>query len=240
MFKRGISYDFIDRGCNENVVLIHGAGCNKNFLKPLANKIKRCNCYIVDLLGHGKSEKKENIIAEDYIESISEFISDIDNVTLIGHSMGGPICLGVAAKGLSNLKNIVLLNSGASFKKIDKEFMAKVNKGKVDFAYLFRTCGSFFNPLIYKQLINFEKKDVVIKDLLIASTINVEEKLDLITIPLLIITGGDEILTLVEYSELIHSKVKNSELIIVPNTRHMLPVVKKNLIAQKIQDFIIV
>ena len=59
-----------------------------------------------------------------------------------------------------------------------------------------------------------------------------------IKVPTTIVTGGDEILTLIEYSELIHSKVENSKLIIIPNTRHMLPVIRRNEVAKLIKELV--
>jgi len=36
-----------------------------------------------------------------------------------------------------------------------------------------------------------------------------------------------------------HEAIKNSELVVVPNVRHMLPIAEKKYVAQLIKDFII-
>ncbi|MTI71595.1 MAG: alpha/beta hydrolase [Firmicutes bacterium] len=235
----GIYYEKYGNSDNEhNLVFIHGAGCNHKFLKPLAKQLKEYNCYLIDLPDHCNSQDRNCNNIEDYIEAVSQFITNLENVTLIGHSLGGAICLGVAARRIHSVKKAVILNSGAKFDKLDKDFMEKVHKNKVDRLFLLKSCGSFFNLSIYKALLTFESKETIIKDLIIGEKANVENGLKNIDIPVLIITGADEILTLVEYSEKLHDKLSSSKLIVVPKTRHMLPIAKSRYVGGLIKEFV--
>lgn len=64
------------------MVFIHGSGCNKVFLNALADETKEYNCYLLDLHGHdGSDDTGYNL--ENYVESISNFVKDLNNVILI-------------------------------------------------------------------------------------------------------------------------------------------------------------
>ena len=237
---KAINYNLIKgENDNKNLVFIHGSGCNKKFLEPLAKELTEYNCYLIDLPGHGESDDTNCNCVEDYIEAVSEFIKELKNVTIIGHSLGGTICLGVSAKNIPSVVNSIVLNSSAKWDKFNKDFIEKALNGVVDKDYLLTTCGNLDNPLIFEALGTFEKDEILIKDLEICKTLNLENKLIEIKIPTLIITGQDEILGLVEYSEKLHKSISNSKLIIVPETKHMLPIAEKELIAKYIKNFII-
>ena len=55
------------------------------FLRALAEQVKEYNCYLLDLPGHGGSEDT-GYTAENYTDHISDFLKNMDNIILIGHS----------------------------------------------------------------------------------------------------------------------------------------------------------
>ncbi|BBB90141.1 MAG TPA: alpha/beta hydrolase [Methylomusa anaerophila] len=234
----GIHYEFIENSASkENLVFVHGSGCNRMFLRPLAKKLKDFNCYLIDLPDHGQSENRHCTKVEDYIAAVAEFVTQLDNVRLIGHSLGGTICLGVAAKRVPSVKMNVIISSGAKFYKFDRKIHNMVREKKVNWLYLIQCCGSLTNIDVWADLLTFEPAEVILKDFEIDIKLDIENVMSHITIPTLIMVGSDDILTLPEYSTKMHKAIKNSNLIIVPNVRHMLPIAKSTYVAQHIREF---
>ncbi|MCH3963610.1 MAG: alpha/beta hydrolase [Clostridium sp.] len=235
----GVNYELIENSSSsENLVFVHGSGCNRKFLRPLAQMLPEFNCYLIDLPNHGDSDNKNCIGAEDYIDAVSEFVSTLNNVTIIGHSLGGTICIGVAARNIPSVKRSIIVSSSAKYYKLDQKIHNMVEKGKADWDYLLECLSSLDNPDVSQIILTLESEDVLIRDFDIDIKVDLEDISGNISIPTLIVAGGDDILALPEYSTKLHEKIDNSKLIIVPNIRHMLPVAKKIYVAQLIREFI--
>ena len=233
---KSIPYTFIKgEDSSKNIVFIHGSGCNKKFLEPIAKKIKKYDCYLIDLPGHGESTDT-NYSLDNYIDSIVEFVKELDNVVLVGHSLGGTLVLAVAARQVKSVEKIVVLNGGAKY-DVDKTFMEKIREGIVDLEALMSVSGSLDNPEVISALATFDPPEVIVKDFIIGDELDINEDLKNIKVPTLIMTGGDEILVPVSVAHNIVDRVKETELIIVPNTMHMMPVAESDLVATTINRF---
>ena len=226
--KNGIAYDF-KKGTSEKdvtIVFVPGSGCIRKIYSGIIQLLDY-DCYAIDLPGHGESENTGYSI-ENYVDSVAEFVSDLNNVIIVGHSLGGTICIGVAAKNLPSVKGCVLLSTGSSYPKVDPHFVNSVKEGKPDLDYFVDCFGKI------EEDVNsfFITGEVLLKDLKIDIELNLDDELDKINVPTQIFVGGGEILTIVEYSEFIHEKVKNSTLTIYPEERHLLLLNQKEKTAE--------
>lgn len=236
----GIHYELIANSLTkENLVFVHGSGCNHNFLVALAKKFKNYNCYLIDLPDHGKSDNKNCTKVEDYIDAVEKFVSTIENVTLIGHSLGGTVCLGVAARSVPTIKKLVLISSGAKFDKFDQKVYDMVDDNKVNWIYICKCLGSFTNLDVLKTILTLEPSKVMLKDFNINVKLDITNVMSNVNIPTLIMVGNDDILTIPEYSYVMKDGIKDSELIIVPGVRHMLPIAKSTYVSQLIKEFML-
>lgn len=238
MENNNLKFDYLKGNLNNdiNLVFIHGSGCDKRFLKELAAQIDMYNCYLLDLPGHGESNDT-GYNFNNYVDSVCNFIKNLNNVILIGHSLGGTIVLQVLSKNFSNIRGAVVLNTASSFYKLDKEFMKKIHNGIVDMDYLMECGGQSSDAVVLEAMSNMDS-ETLIEDFLIDEVVDVESCLKDINVPLVIVTGGDEILALVEYSEHLHEMIKQSEMIIIPNTRHMLPISHREDVGNIIKEFV--
>lgn len=237
--KNGIEYELIIGSSDSkiNLVFIHGSGCDKGFLHALADQTKEYNSYLIDLPGHGGSDNTGYNI-ENYVDSINNFVQNLDNVILIGHSLGGTLVLSVSARNVSTVKGSIIISSAAKWSNLNKDFIQKIHKGIVDMDYLLECCGEITDPLATESLSHMSS-ELLLEDFIIDEIINVESCLKDINVPTTIVTGGDEILALVEYSEYMHRNIKNSKLTIIPNERHLLPITKNEEVFKLIKDLVI-
>lgn len=234
-----------NKNSNDTLLFIHGAGGNSESLYDLALNFKDYNCILVDLPGHGQSTKDIPDSITGYCDVIEKFIASEsswlgENITCIGHSMGGMISMALALRKIPAIKQIVILNSAAKF-DLDKKFMHKIYKGIVDKVYLFRASGSFFHPRTYnfffRNLNKLPEKNMV-KDFILVEHFDLRDQVENISIPALIVTGEKEILALPEDSRFLNSNIKNSELEIMPDLAHLLPIIAHEKLFQRIQKFI--
>lgn len=236
--KNGIYYECIKSNKNSNnLVFIHGSGCNRKFLKSLAQKLPDYNCYLPDLPDHGNSEYRDCQRAEDYVDAMAEFVYDMENVTLVGHSLGGTICLGVAAKGLASVKKCIIISSGAKYDKLDARIHTMVNTQNINWGYLLQCLGSFYDPAVLMDFLNFESNDIILKDFKIDCELDLSYTLEKIKIPTLIMVGLDDILTIPEYSLIMRKKIAHARLVYFPRCRHMLPIARRKAVSRLIREF---
>lgn len=237
--KCGISYDFIKgtSTSNLNLVFVHGTGCNRNFLRPLADELRQYNRYLIDLPGHGDSDNTD-YSPENYVDAVYDFISDMENVILIGHSLGGTIVIGAGERNIKSIKGLVILNSGASFPKIDSILLEKLQNNILDFDRFGLLLGNIDDPEMQKSISHMENTDTILKDAFISIDINYEEDLNKIKVPVCIIAGGKDKFTFPEFSENLNYKIKNSKLYIISEAMHSMPIIKKKETSKLISDFI--
>ncbi|WP_275372651.1 alpha/beta fold hydrolase [Clostridium tertium] len=234
--KNKIAFKLTEGTTDLNILFIHGTGCNHTIFDALIKLLPDYNCYAIDLPGHGESEDT-GYNFNNYVNSVVEFIKDMDNVLIVGHSLGGSIGLAVCAKKLPNITGLMTLSSGATFHKLDKDFLAKIHEGKVDKKFLLKESGSILNLDVLKSLTKMESDTISIKDFYVDEELDIRECLKDIDVKTHVITGANDKVGLPEYSELIAKEVKVSRLTLVPGYKHMLFLAKKRLIAQYIKEF---
>ena len=110
----GINMRYLKVGQGEPLVLIHTLRTQlEYFEKIIPDLAKRYTVYALDLPGHGQSEiTNQNHVKPLFIHHVSEFINELqlNNVTLVGESIGGAIALGVASQGKVSIKEVFALN----------------------------------------------------------------------------------------------------------------------------------
>lgn len=98
-----------------NCILLHGFGEGSyvwNSLRSVMAPV--CNMFMVDLRGHGQSDWDANNIYDTarYSQDVSNVLDrqKITNPILIGHSLGGEVCIDLAKKLGSSVKALVLID----------------------------------------------------------------------------------------------------------------------------------
>lgn len=226
--KRGLAYYFFpgERYFNVNLVFVHGTGCNKDFLKATHTELKDYNVYYFDLPGHGDSENT-GYSAENYLDAIADFISDIDNVVLIGHSLGGALTVGSLARKPKNVIAGIVEGGALDFSYLPEDFKASVHKGIVPKDIVYAGFGHADNQDVVDAINVMEPDPVTIEDWLIDEKIDVSEGIEDIQVPVKVVVGREDSLVPPDKSEEIASRIPNADLIVVHGTLHM------NIVARK-------
>ena len=90
-----VHYESYGKG-QDAVVFIHGWTCDLTFWRGQAPVYEKHRALLVDLPGHGQSEKPEvTYTQERFARAIDAVMRDagVTRAVLVGHSMGGPVAL---------------------------------------------------------------------------------------------------------------------------------------------------
>ena len=246
---------YIDEGNSEIVLLfIHGLG---SYLKAWDRNIPELKnhfrCIALDLPGYGKSGKQ--IHSGDvsfYVEIINEFITklNLENVSLVGHSMGGQIVSAYTIKHPNQITKLIL-TAPAGFETFNEEEVELIKK-IISPEILFKTSDhqvrlnyqfNFFKmPLEAEEMIadritikddeDFYKHCTIVSNSLFGLlNAPVFDQLKEINTPTLIFFGKDDLLipnksihqtTTEEIASRGSSQIKNSKVILLDECGHFL------------------
>jgi len=118
----GITIRYTVRGAGSPIILIHGFG---EFVESWAFNIEPLSehyrVYALDLPGHGLSDKPANgyafSLSAGFVANFMQALG-INRATLIGHSIGGFMCLSTAISFPEKVDRLVLVDSGGTSKEM--------------------------------------------------------------------------------------------------------------------------
>lgn len=273
-FIKVCGYDiaYIDEGNSSDVLIfIHGLG---SYLKAWDRNIpvlkNYFRCIALDLPGYGKSSKKlHNGSVKFYREFLNEFINalGLQNITLVGHSMGGQIALSFVISFPDVIKKLILI-APAGFETfnstdvdelkdiISPELTYNASNEQIRINY---KVNFFQMPIEAEEMISDRiaiKKDeefynhcqIVSNSLSGLLTEPVFNRLKEINIPTLIFFGKNDLLipnrihyktTTEEIALLGASQIKNSKLLLIKNCGHFLQYEIPDIFNSGVVDFVI-
>lgn len=96
---------------NNNVVILHGLFGSKENLQTLAKLLYEsldANIHLLDLPNHGQAIRSDDCSFDFMGATIAQYISnnDLENVTLIGHSLGGKVAINCAFNHSASVNNL--------------------------------------------------------------------------------------------------------------------------------------
>jgi len=106
---------YLKAGSGAPVVLLHGgASDSRDWVDTMAILSHRFSVYAPDIIGYGLSDRnKEGYYLSDFTEFIKGFIDTLglDSPVLVGHSLGGRLCLEVALRHPEKVRKLVLVDA---------------------------------------------------------------------------------------------------------------------------------
>jgi pimeloyl-ACP methyl ester carboxylesterase len=108
----------------KTILFIHGLGENMQTWTKNINGLKdRFHCIAIDLPGHGLSTQEDSDYSPYFFaETIQQFLKEIgiQEVTIVGHSLGGQVAI-ILSISYSALVNNLVLIAPAGFETFSKE-----------------------------------------------------------------------------------------------------------------------
>jgi len=221
------------------LIFIHGAGGSSGTWRLQTVHFE--DALAVDLPGHTKGFGFSTI--EDYVAFIENLVDSraIRNPILVGHSMGGAIAITYALRN-SNLTGLVLVGTGARL-RVDPTILTKIRENYKDASELIAAwsvspaCDSVIVDRLVTEILKVNH-EVTYGDLVACDKFDRMNDLEKITCRTLVVCGSDDRLTPVKYSQYLHSKIRDSELVVIPGAGHSVMLEKPRAFNEALDAFL--
>lgn len=244
-------------------LLIHGFRGDHHGLAAIAAGLTEYDTWIPDLPGYGKSASLTNSDVDSYAQWLIELVQKIDRpVNLIGHSFGTLVCAAAIAKGLK--VELLCLIAPITTKSLDQKNLP--NRVARTFYRMASSTGSLGSMLLRSSLVvqimsvamtttkvnslrgwihnqhhkffsNYANDQVVSEGFWSAAKSSVIDYAQNISVPTLIIAGERDLIAPLENQRSLASRLRNSELAVVPQIGHLLHYEAPAQVAKLIERF---
>lgn len=224
----------------KNMLFIHGAGGRSELWTRQRGLFP--GAIAINLPGHPEGEGREWI--EDYASWLNEYRLEkkLDSLLLIGHSMGGAIALAYALFFPYSVKGLILMSTGASLpvspsilKGLEASYGETVER-IIELAFHHDMDKRFKEKSI--EVMKEISPWVTQGDFLACNRFSIEERLEEIKSPALILVGEEDRMTPLSHSKILDRRLPNSRLEVIPGSGHMLMLEAYREVNHHIREFV--
>ena len=231
----GTYYFFNKKEQKIPIVFVHGVGLTHEIWQPQLEFFKDYSNLSYDILGHGKSSlKKEKISFDDFSDQLIELLNElkIDKIHLIGFSIGSLIARNFATKFNDRLKSLILL--GSIYKRSEEQqkiVNSRFDQAKKELKLSKQALKRWFtDEYLEKNPKTYEKISLILSSNNMSDFLKVyelfvkhknDEEFKKIKVNTLIMTGEHDDGSTVKMSEELNKIIKNSEIKIIKDGKHL-------------------
>ena len=224
------------------LLLIHGAGIDHRNWDAVVSHLADKNLLLIDLPGHGASKTFGRESIEAYSEDVLALLDvlKIEQVILVGHSMGGAIAQWLALHHLERVEGLVLLATNA---ELDVN-PALIEGLKNDYEGMCATIAkwSCHTPETREQIQDAMLKlssEVTLADYLACDQFHLLEQAHKIQIPTLILNGTADRMTPIESARRLRDALPNAQLVELDGGSHQIPLEMPEQVVDAIRKWLI-
>lgn len=236
---------FIDRRPNESnltLLFVHGAASSHTVWPEALYDISGTRAVALDLPGHGRSSPPGRRTIDQYAIAVEEFITarNMENVLLVGHSMGSAIALTVASRAAMALRGLVLLGAGPRMPVHDKVLRGATNAPD-EVAEFIATLGLGLPSMEIQEEIQRTVLAIdamtLFGDFLACNRFDLRPNLHAIDIPALVIAGEQDRLTPLRLTESLVAGLPQAKFVTLAETGHYAMLERTAEVRSLIADF---
>ena len=248
----GTFYVFNKKEQSIPIVFVHGVGLTYEIWQPQLDFFKDYSNLSYDILGHGKSSlTKQNISFDDFSDQLIELINElkIEKIHLVGFSIGSLIARNFATRHGDRLRSLVLL--GSIYKRSEQQqkiVNERFNQAKKELKLSRQALKRWFtdkylenNPDAYEKISSILSKNNMANFLKVYELFvkhKNDEDFKKIKTKTLVMTGEHDIGSTIEMSQQLNNLIKNSELKIIKEGKHLCGIECSDEVNLTIKNFI--
>ena len=272
------SYNGVSRGIsNSTIVLIHGAGgqeidwprawrnanaqaksmgltpSNQGVIKLFNAGLDDYSIYAVDLPGHGKSNGKSKSSIDEYSTDIIDFLDTmkLENVCLVGHSMGAAIALNASLRQHWRICSVVAIGGASKMAVNDSilEGLQNTFEATVDNIVKYswhkqtgaiadsQQMARYFREKAKQRILNAGSRTVH-RDFLACSRFDLDERLEEILIPVLVIASDCDRMVPTHVSQEMARKLPHAKFVVLEGCGHFQHIEQTSKVAAELSNFL--
>lgn len=215
-------YEEENPNADQTVLVVHGWGASIAAIKPVINSLKhKYRVISLELPGHGSSDKPSEVFGtKDFSDIIIKFIDSMNlkDIYYIGHSYGGKCAIEIASRNDNPIKKLVLVDASGIKAELSTKLKLKVKWFKFLKMFYTKIYGENNLEKFYKKYGSADYKDadgVMRKILVKVVNEDLRDKLFDIKTNTLIVWGKNDIDTPLWMGEMMHERIKNSNLAVL-------------------------
>ncbi len=237
-------YTYKAAGAATDVVFVHGAGGTHRIWGYQVQGLRGANRYALDLPAHGRSDGVGRDTIASYGQVVLQFLDALalEQVILVGHSMGGAIAQWLALHYPEPLVGLGLVGTGARLRVLPAILEGLETKFEetvdliVDFA---------FGPAADEAMRSGGRKEwlanepaVIRGDFVACDRFDVTRELHNIDLPATVVVGRQDRLTPLKYAKSLAEHLPHAELNVVEDAGHMAMVEQPDSVTHSLQRLI--
>jgi len=236
--------EFVTGKAPRDVLFIHGAGGNHLFWsRTLALLEGGGRAVAVDLPGHPSGSITCKTIP-DYADVVNDHLTEQfpAGAVVCGHSMGSAIALTLALDYPEEVSGLILIGAGAKL-GVDPTIVEGLRTRPM------KTIEQVITPMSYFKIdlgvgrearaaLSFSNLPVFLNDYLACDGFDVRSRLREISVRTLLVCGEDDKMTPPKWSDYLEKNIPSSELAMVKEAGHMVPLEKPEACARLVQKFL--
>ena len=211
-------YQVAGEGEGEAVILVHGLSASSRWwVRNIPALAQRYQVYLLDLPGFGIMRRFRQRFVLDELASRIVTLMDalaIKQAHLIGHSMGGYICLTIAARHPERIKRLVLVSPAGI------PHVRSVHGYLIPLLVALRYCKPSFLPILISDALRAGPLSILraLQDLL---TKDIRDSLHNVVTPTLLIWGEYDALVPPMFGDILQQEIKGARLLILKRAGHV-------------------
>jgi pimeloyl-ACP methyl ester carboxylesterase len=225
-----------------SLLFIHGAG-NTGLVWHYQTKYFT-DSEAINLPGHPEGRLCTSI--DEYAGSLHEYLRNKGHSqpVIAGHSMGGAVAQIYALTYPQDIKALILIDTGARL-RVRPDFLDQLKAGVGAPAEwikgIVKPLYGRVAPEVSDKIINGVAEvgvAVQLNDFTCCDKFDVMDKVDLITVPTLVICGSEDNMTPVKYSQYLADKITRGRLVVIDGGSHLCFLEKPLEANRAIEEFI--
>ena len=272
------SYNGVSSGINNSkIVLIHGAGgqeidwprawrkanaqaksmgltpSNHGAIKLFNAGLDDYSIYALDLPGHGKSDGKSKSSIDEYSIDIIDFLDalELENVCLVGHSMGAAIALNASLSQHWRIHSVVAIGGASKMivndsilEGLQNTFEATVDN-IVKYSWHKKTgaiadsqqMATYFREKAKQRILGAGSRTVH-GDFLACSRFDLDKRLKEILVPVLVIATDSDRMVSINVSREMAGKLPNAKFVVLEGCGHFQHIEQTSRVAAELSNFL--
>ena len=223
------------------LIFIHGSGgCKESWNHQTQNFM---GSEAIDLPGHPVGEPCPTI--DDYVDWLHEYVTGkgYTDLVITGHSLGGGIALLYGLKYPQNVKGLICVGSGGRL-RVHPMYLDGLEKAIAvsdNTQALTESALSLIEPELAEIIARRMEENglpVMLNDLRACDKFDIMDRLGEIDIPLLAVSGTEDIMTPPKYSQYLADNMKHARAVIIEGGTHFVFAEKPAEVNRAIEGFL--